>query len=282
MKLTPEEKASILIEALPYIKKFRGKVIVVKYGGKAMVDEELKQNVIKDISLLSLVGLKVVLVHGGGPQINELLERLGIKPEFKDGLRVTDKETMKIVKMVLAGQINKELVNLLSRQGISALGLSGEDGALLRAEQIAADLGFVGRVVEVKSRIITSLLNDGFIPVIATIGLDDRGNSLNINADEAASKIAAALNAEKLIILTDVDGVMKEGRLISRISVAEVGKLIASNNVLKGGMKPKLEACVEAVKSGVGSAHILNGTLLHALLLEIFTDAGVGTMVVAS
>ncbi|MBC7099988.1 acetylglutamate kinase, partial [Candidatus Bipolaricaulota bacterium] len=165
MKLTPEEKASILIEALPYIKKFRGKVIVVKYGGKAMVDEELKQNVIKDISLLSLVGLKVVLVHGGGPQINELLERLGIKPEFKDGLRVTDKETMKIVKMVLAGQINKELVNLLSRQGISALGLSGEDGALLRAEQIAADLGFVGRVVEVKSRIITSLLNDGFIPV---------------------------------------------------------------------------------------------------------------------
>jgi len=282
MKLTPEEKASILIEALPYIKRFHGKVIVVKYGGKAMVDEEIKQNVIKDISLLSLVGLKVVLVHGGGPQINELLERLGIKPEFKDGLRVTDQETMKIVKMVLAGQINKELVNLLTRQGISALGLSGEDGALLRAEQISADLGFVGRVIEVKSSIITSLLNEGFIPVIATIGFDDSGNSLNINADEAASKIAAALGAEKLIILTDVDGIKKDGRLISRITITEAEELIAAKNVLQGGMKPKLEACVEAVKGGVGSAHILNGTLLHALLLEIFTDAGVGTMVVAS
>jgi acetylglutamate kinase len=282
VELTPTEKAAILVEALPYIKKFHGKTIVIKYGGRAMVDDGLKQSVIRDISLLSLVGIRIVLVHGGGPQINELLEKLGIKPVFKNGLRVTDSETMKVVKMVLVGQINKDLVNLLNRQGINALGLSGEDGSLLKAERVADDLGFVGRVVEVKSEIITSLLNDGFIPVIATIGLGENGESLNINADEAASKIAIALKAEKLIILTDVDGVMEKGNLISRMSASEAEEMLSKKDILSGGMRPKLGACLEAVKAGVGSAHILNGTLLHALLLELFTDAGVGTMVVNS
>lgn len=276
--LKEQEKAKVLIEALPYIRKFHGKIVVIKYGGKAMVDEEIKASVIKDIALLSLVGLKIVLVHGGGPQINEYLEKLNIKPVFKDGLRVTDEKTMEIVRMVLIGKINKELVVLLKNQGVIAIGLSGEDAGLLEGQVISGELGQVGTIVKVKTEIIHSLLSNGFLPVIATVAVSADGKSLNVNADEAASKIAVALGAEKIIFLTDVDGIVKEGSLVSKLSVSE-GEMLISENVVSGGMKPKLKASLEAVKGGVKQAHILNGTLSHALLLEIFTDAGVGTMI---
>lgn len=278
MILSPEEKAAVLIEAIPYIKRFHGKTVVVKYGGKAMVDEQLKKSVVRDIVLLSLVGIKVVLVHGGGPQINDYLTRLNIEPVFKDGLRVTDEKTMEVVRMVLIGKINKELVVLLKMQGINAIGLSGEDAGILEAEKISEDLGLVGRILNVRADTIKSIVDDGFLPVIATTALGTNGASLNVNADEAASQIASALGAEKLIFLTDVDGVEVEGSLISQLSVSEAEELLEKKKV-GGGMIPKLKACIEAVRTGVAQAHILNGTRKHALILELFTDAGIGTMI---
>lgn len=278
MNLTPEEKARILTEALPYIKQFHGKTIVVKYGGRAMVEERLKKSVIKDIVLLFLVGIKVVLVHGGGPQIDRFLKKLNIKPVFKDGLRVTDEQTMEVVRMVLTGKINKELVILLRNQGIPAIGLSGEDANLLEAEQISEELGLVGRVSKVRSEIINSIIEDGFLPVIATTALSSDGKSLNVNADEAAARIASEMGAEKLIFLTDVDGVMVEDALVSKLTVSKAQKLLKAGKV-EGGMRPKLQACMDAISSGVKQAHILNGTRKHALILELFTDSGIGTMI---
>ncbi|MCX7832136.1 MAG: acetylglutamate kinase [Actinobacteria bacterium] len=275
------EKARILVEALPYIQKFHGKTIVIKYGGKAMIDSELQQSVVKDIALLSLVGIRVVLVHGGGPQINQYLELLGIRPAFVDGLRVTDEKTMEVVRMVLTGKINKELVVLLKKQGISAIGLSGEDAGLLEARKLNKKLGYVGSVVSVRTEIIQSLLDDGFLPVIATTALGEEGESLNVNADDAAAKIASAIEAEKIIFLTDVDGVIVDGKLASRLSSKEVRNLIRLGKI-EGGMKPKLEACLESLSNFVRYAHILNGTVQHSLILELFTDSGVGTMITGS
>jgi acetylglutamate kinase len=280
LNLSPEEKAKVLIEAFPYIKNFHGRTVVVKYGGKAMVDEDLREKVMQDIALLNLVGIKVVVVHGGGPQINEYLSRLGIDAHFIGGLRVTDEETMEVVRMVLTGKINRELVAMLTRYGMNAIGLSGEDAGLLEGEKISEELGLVGKVVDVNSTVIRSLLDDGFIPVIASIAVGKDGTILNINADEAASKIASSLEADKLIYLTDVDGVYIDGRLISRLSTSEAEDLVRSGKIA-GGMIPKIESVVEAVKSGVSRVHILNGTTPHALLLEIFTDEGIGTMVEA-
>lgn len=280
MDLSPQEKAKVLIEALPYIKKFHGKTLVIKYGGKAMVDDNLRKSVISDIALLYLVGMKVILVHGGGPQINSYLERLGMKPAYKDGVRITDRETMEVVRMVLTGIINKDLVGLLNSHGITALGLSGEDAKLLKARKISEELGLVGEVEEVNSGILSEIIGDGAIPVIATVGIDGNNQPLNINADEAATKIAGSLQADKLIFMTDVDGVIVDGKLKSKLSTFEAEELIKEGKA-GGGMVPKLRASVSAVKSGVRSVHILNGTVKHALLLEIFTDSGIGTMVSA-
>lgn len=275
------QKARILIEALPYIQKFHGKTMVIKYGGKAMIDNELQQSVVKDIALLSLVGIRVILVHGGGPQINEYLEMLGIETSFIDGLRVTDEKTMEVVRMVLTGKINKELVVLLKKQGISAIGLSGEDGGLLEAKRLSKKFGYVGSVSSVRTDIIQSLLENGFLPVIATTAIGKEGESLNVNADDAAAKIASAIKAEKIIFLTDVDGVIVDGALASRLAYEEVVDLIKAGKV-EGGMKPKLQACLESLSKGVKYAHILNGTIQHSLILELFTDSGVGTMITGS
>lgn len=278
MNLSAEEKAKVLIEAFPYIKNFHGRTVVVKYGGKAMVDEDIREKVMQDIALLNLVGIKVVVVHGGGPQINEYLSRLGINVRFISGLRVTNEETMEVVRMVLTGKINRELVAMLTKYGMNAIGLSGEDAGLLRGEKISDELGLVGKVVNVNSTVIKSLLEDGFIPIIASIAVGEGGTILNINADEAASKIASSLESDKLIYLTDVDGVYVDGMLVSRLSVQEAENLVRSGKIA-GGMIPKIESIVEALKNGVKKVHILNGTTPHALLLEIFTDEGIGTMV---
>lgn len=286
-KLSPGDKAKILIEALPYIKKFSGKTFVIKYGGHAMVDDDLKEQVINDIILMKYVGINPVIVHGGGPDINEWLSKANIESEFIQGLRVTDEKIMEIVQMVLIGKINKEIVALLENNGIKALGFSGIDGQTLLAKKKMVeiegetfDLGFVGEVEKVNPALIDKAIEDKYIPVIAPVGIDSKGQSYNINGDSAAGSIAASLNAEKLFLLTDIDGVLdKEGNLISRMDQASVKKLIADGTV-SGGMIPKIECCMEAITNGVSSAHIVNGTLLHALLLEIFTDKGVGTMFV--
>lgn len=286
-KLTPGDKAKILIEALPYIKKFSGKTFVIKYGGNAMVDDELKQQVINDIILMKYVGINPVIVHGGGPDINEWLAKTGSESKFIQGLRVTDEKVMEVVQMVLIGKVNKEVVALFENNGIKALGFSGIDGQTLLAKKKMAeidgklyDLGFVGEVEKVNPALIDKAINDKYIPVIAPVGVDEKGQSYNINADYAAGSVAASLNAEKLFLLTDIDGVLdKEGKLISRVDQASAKRMIADGTI-SGGMIPKIECCMEAIKNGVSSAHIVNGTLLHALLLEIFTDKGVGTMFV--
>lgn len=286
-KLTPGDKAKILIEALPYIKKFSGKTFVIKYGGNAMIDEELKQQVINDIILMKYVGINPVIVHGGGPDINEWLAKTGSESKFIQGLRVTDEKVMEVVQMVLIGKVNKEVVALFENNGIKALGFSGIDGKTLLAKKKMAeidgnfyDLGFVGEVEKVNPALIDKAINDKYIPVIAPVGVDEEGQSYNINADYAAGSVAASLNAEKLFLLTDIDGVLdKEGKLISRVNQASAKRMIADGTI-SGGMIPKIECCMEAIENGVSSAHIVNGTLLHALLLEIFTDKGVGTMFV--
>jgi acetylglutamate kinase len=276
------EKAHILAEALPYIREFSGKTVVIKYGGHAMDDGELAELFATDVVLMRLVGINPVVVHGGGPQITDLMRRLGKEPEFVDGRRVTDAETVDIVRMALVGKVNREIVGMINRLGSYAVGMSGEDAGLIRVDQRDPRLGFVGDVRSIDPTMVLRLLREELIPVIATIGVDDDGQAYNINADTVAGAIATALDAEKLVYLTDVAGVYgewpDESSLISRVDVDELEELIADGKA-SAGMIPKLESCVTALRSGVRSAHILDGRLPHALLLEFFTREGVGTMV---
>ncbi|MDI6817210.1 MAG: acetylglutamate kinase [Actinomycetota bacterium] len=278
-------KAQILTEALPYIKEYHGKTVVIKYGGAAMEQADLKETVATDIVLMKYVGLNPIIVHGGGPEISRQMKAMGKEAKFINGLRVTDKETMDIVKMVLVGKINKEIVSLINRHGEHSVGVSGDDGNLIMAKKKATegyDLGFVGEVTKINRKLLENLINDDFIPVVATVGVGEDGMSYNINADKVAGEIAAALNADKIIFLTDVDGLYEDfddkDSLISELSIEECERRLAGREINQG-MIPKVEGCVNAVKSGVKRAHILNGTTPHALLLEIFTDEGVGTMI---
>ena len=278
------DRAQVLAEALPYIQKFAGKTIVVKYGGNAMISQELRQAVISDIVLLSLVGIRVVVVHGGGPEINQMLERLGKEPKFVDGLRRTDQEAMEVVQQVLCGQVNKDLVAILNRLGGRAVGLCGLDGGLLQARKLDEKHGLVGQVCQVDPRPLTDALGGGYIPVVATVaqGMDE-AVTYNVNADTAAAKLAVALEAEKLILLTDVRGLLRdpadESTLIPELQLSSVPALVREG-VISGGMIPKVDCCVEAVRSGVQSAVILDGRVAHSLLIELLTDAGIGTMLV--
>ena len=278
----PDVTASVLAEALPYIRRFWGKVVVVKYGGNAIEDEKSLSLFAQDVALMRSVGLQPVVVHGGGPQIGDLMERLGKTPEFRDGLRVTDAETLEIVRMVLVGKVNRDIVGAINVHAPIAVGLSGEDAGLLRATIRNSDLGFVGDVEAVDASIIHKLLAQDLIPVVATIAADRAGQAYNINADTAAAAIAVALQAEKLVYLTNVKGLLADvadpDSLLTRLTVGQVDSMIAAGT-LTGGMIPKIEACVTAVRNGVTRAHILDGRVPHALLLEFFTDQGVGTMV---
>lgn len=277
------KRAEILIQAMPYIQKNYGKTIVVKYGGNAMQSEELKQAVMDDIVLMQLVGINVVLVHGGGPEINEMLVKTGKKSKFVDGLRVTDKETIDIVQQVLAGRVNKSLVQHLTQSGGRAIGLCGLDGKMLMAKKLEGenDLGYVGQIESVNPLVIMDSLKNGYIPVISTIAGGKNGEVYNINADLAAARIAAKLSAKKLILMTDVRGLLRnvkdESTLVSTVNVSDVPSL-KKDGIIKGGMIPKIDCCVEAVRSGVGRAHILDGRLKHSILLELFSDEGIGTM----
>ena len=276
------ERAQILTQALPYIRRYNGKIVVVKYGGNAMVNAMLKHQVMEDIVLLSLIGVKTVLVHGGGPEISETMQRLGKKAEFVDGLRVTDQETVDIVQMVLAGKINKTLVNLLQMNGGKAMGISGMDGRLIEARIKDERLGYVGDVVHVNIEPVTDLLEKGYIPVISTIGCDRDGNTYNINGDTAAAHIAGALGAERLIMLTDIAGILRDrndpASLIPAITIDEA-KQLREDGVISGGMIPKVECCIDAIHRGVKNAIIMDGRIPHSILMEILTDEGAGTMV---
>jgi len=275
------DKAEVLIEALPYMRRFFDKTIVIKYGGHAMTDEELRASFAVDVVLLKYIGVRPVIVHGGGPQIARTLERLGITSSFVDGLRVTDDATMEVVEMVLGGSVNREIVELVQRGGGRAIGLTGNDGHLLRVRRRSHDghdLGRVGEVVEVDPAPITAVADAGFIPVIAPLGTDPDGVTHNVNADEAAGAIARALRAEKLILLTDVEGVRDAGaNLLAQVNESEVRKLIAEGTI-QGGMIPKVGCCLDALRGGVQRTHIVDGRILHAILLEVFTDTGVGTL----
>ncbi len=280
--------AHVLVEALPYIRRFAGQIVVVKYGGNALAgtsDHDALALFAKDIVLMHTVGIKPVVVHGGGPQINELLAKLNIQSEFKNGLRVTSAETMEVVRMVLAGQVNPQIVSAINTFGNIAIGVSGEDGGLIRVKQRDPELGFVGEVTQVNPGVLHGILNEGFVPVISTIGVDDAGQAYNINADTAAGVIASSLGAEKIIYLTDIEGLRKDVHdpksLIKRITVSELQTLI-TDGTIAGGMIPKVGSCVDAVSGGVRGAHILDGRIAHVLLLELFTDSGVGTMITAS
>ncbi len=286
------DKASVLIEALPYIRRFYQKTIVIKYGGHAMADRELKKDFSMDITLMNYIGLKPVVVHGGGPQIEEVLKKMGKTSKFIDGMRVTDEESMEVVEMVLGGKVNKEIVSLINRQGGKAVGLSGKDGNLITAKKLRLsspqsktaprkneDMGLVGEVESINPHIIESLDRNKFIPVIAPIGTGKDGETYNINADIVAGKIASALKAEKLIMLTDTDGVLgKNGDLISSMNEKKAKALIKKGQI-SGGMIPKVNCCVQALKEGVAKAHIIDGRIKHAILLEIFTDVGIGTQI---
>jgi len=279
------EKANVLTEALPYIKKFNGITVVIKYGGSALVNEEVKETIIKDIALMKYVGFKPVVVHGGGKDINDMLEVLGKKSEFKSGLRVTDEETMDVVQMVLAGRLNKNLTTQLCLQGINAVGLCGKDSNLLQAEKLmpnGEDIGLVGKIKNINTSLIKTLIDNDFVPVISPIGVDKNGNSYNINADYAAVAIAGALNAEKLVFITDVPGILKDieddESVISVIHIDEVRDMI-KNGIISGGMIPKVECCIAGVDAGVQNVHILDGRIEHCLILEIFTNKGIGTLI---
>ncbi len=282
------KRASILIEALPYIQRLSGKTIVIKYGGAAMLDDTLKQKFMEDITLLKFVGMNPIVVHGGGPDINKTLDSLGIEPHFENGLRVTDGETMDVVQMVLTGKINKNLTAGINSVGGKAVGICGIDGNVIRAQKKppvdGVDYGFVGDIVSVDTKLINILSEDAYIPVIAPIGCDDQGHSYNINADTVASAVATALKAEKLMFLTDIDGIRRDpadpDTLIYEISAQDVVSLIAEG-IVSGGMLPKAKACAKAIREGVNRVHILNGTIPHAILLEIFTNSGIGTMFTA-
>ena len=278
------QKAEVLIEALPYIQRFNRKVIVVKYGGSAMVDDELKKHVIQDVTLLKLVGFKPIIVHGGGKEISKWVGKVGKEAKFVNGLRVTDAETMEIAEMVL-GKVNKELVQLIQQLGVRAIGISGKDGGLLSVEKKYSngeDIGFVGEITNVNAKILWDLLEKDFLPVVAPIGLDENFDMYNINADDAACAIAQAMNAEKLAFLTDVEGVMRDpsdkSSLISELTIEEAKELIGNGNI-GGGMLPKINNCISAIENGVSRVHILDGRIAHCLLLEIFTNKGIGTAI---
>ena len=279
------ERAEVLTQALPYIKKYNGKIVVIKYGGNAMVNEQLKQQVMEDIVLLWLIGVKVVLVHGGGPEISETMQKLGKEAVFVDGLRVTDRETVDIVQMVLAGKINKTLVNLLEMKGGHAMGISGMDGRLIEARVKDERLGYVGEITRVNIQPVTDLLEKGYIPVISTLGCDANGNAYNINGDTAAACVAGALNAERLIMLSDIPGILRDkddpSTLIPEMTILEAAKLRAAG-VISGGMIPKVECCVDAIMKGVRKVIIMDGRVPHSILMEILTDEGAGTMVKGS
>ncbi len=295
MSINPQaasERARFLIQALPYIQRFRGKTVVIKYGGNAMVDDALKQSFARDVVLMKLVGMNPVVVHGGGPQIGKLLEKIGKKSEFVQGMRVTDRETMDVVEMVLGGLVNKEIVSLINRHGGKAIGLTGKDGGLIRARKMVMkqaravglpdeiiDIGHVGEVEAIDPEVVALLDSQDFIPVIAPVGVGKDGEAYNINADVVAGKLAITLKAEKLILLTNTTGVLdKEGRLLTGLSSREVGSLI-EDGTIAGGMLPKVRCALDAVASGVKSAHIIDGRVEHAVLLEVFTDEGVGTLI---
>ncbi|URR35432.1 acetylglutamate kinase [Thermosynechococcus sp. HN-54] len=284
--LSDSDRVRVLSEALPYLQAFAGRTFVVKYGGAAMKEEHLKDSVIRDIVFLSYVGIRPVVVHGGGPEINTWLGKLNIEPQFKNGLRVTDAATMDVVEMVLVGRVNKEIVTLINRAGGQAVGLCGKDGNLIRARaQGEESIGFVGEVQGVDTRVISALVDKGYIPVISSVAADERGQAYNINADTVAGEIAAALGAEKLILLTDTAGILRDYRdpstLIYRLDIAEARRLI-KEGVVSGGMIPKVTCCVRSLAQGVKAAHIIDGRVPHALLLEIFTDSGIGSMLVGS
>jgi acetylglutamate kinase len=279
-------RVKILSEALPYIQRFRGRTVVVKYGGAAMKDNRLKADVIRDVVFMACVGIRPVVVHGGGPEINIWLGKLGIEPQFKDGLRVTDAPTMDVVEMVLVGRVNKELVSLINQEGGKAVGLCGKDGNLIMARpQGAEGVGFVGEVSSIDAGIVKSLVEDGYIPVISSVASDETGQAYNINADTVAGELAAALGAEKLILLTDTKGILKDyqdpSTLLPKLDIQQARQLI-DEGVVAGGMIPKVNCCVRSLAQGVGAAHIIDGRIPHALLLEIFTDLGIGSMLVAS
>jgi len=287
--------ASVLAEALPYIQRFAGKTIVVKYGGNAMTEEKLKNGFARDIVLMKLVGMNPVVVHGGGPQIGSVLDKVGKQSEFIQGMRVTDSETMDIVEMVLGGLVNKEIVNLIHQHGGNAIGLTGKDGGLIQAKKLKMsafnedlnapeiiDLGHVGEVTKINTKVLDMLVKDDFIPVIAPVGVDENGQSYNINADFVAGKVAEALNAEKLMLLTNIPGLLnKEGELLTGLNSAKVAGLIKDGTIY-GGMLPKIQCALEAVENGVKSAHIIDGRVEHAVMLEVFTDEGVGTLITSS
>lgn len=284
--LTDSDRVQVLSEALPYLQAFAGRTFVIKYGGAAMREGHLKDSVIRDIVFLSYVGIRPVVVHGGGPEINTWLEKLNIEPQFKNGLRVTDAATMDVVEMVLVGRVNKEIVTLINTAGGQAVGLCGKDGNLIRARaQGEESIGFVGEVQGVNIRVVSTLVEKGYIPVISSVAADDMGQAYNINADTVAGEIAAALGAEKLILLTDTAGVLRDyqdpSTLIHRMDIAEARQLI-KEGIVSGGMIPKVTCCVRSLAQGVKAAHIIDGRVPHALLLEIFTDSGIGSMLVGS
>ena len=281
-ELTNMERAEVLTQALPYIKKYSGKIVVIKYGGNAMVNEQLKQQVMEDIALLWLIGVKVVLVHGGGPEISETMKRLGKQAQFVNGLRVTDKETVDIVQMVLAGKVNKTLVNLLQMKGGHAVGLSGIDGGIIEAVMKDEALGYVGKITRIRTQPITDLLEKNYIPVISTVASDRQGNTYNINGDTAAAYIAGALNAERLIMMTDIAGILRDkddpSTLIPALTVTEAKQLF-DEGVISDGMIPKVDCCIEAIGKGVKHVVIMDGRVPHSILMELLTDEGAGTMV---
>ena len=283
MEISNLLRGQVLVEALPYIQKYSNKIVVIKYGGNAMLNEELKNAVMGDIALLSLIGIKVVLVHGGGPEINEMLGKIGKKSEWVDGLRVTDKETVDVVQMVLAGKVNKSLVALLGRLGCNAIGLCGADGHLISAKVKDERLGYVGEITDVNPAPILDLLEKGYVPVISTTACDSEGNIYNINADTAAAKIAASLKAESFISMTDIAGILRDkddpSTLIPKIYVSDIPQLV-NEGIISGGMIPKIDCCGEAIRRGVKKVFILDGTVPHSLLIETLTDEGLGTMFV--
>ena len=282
-EFTNMQRAEVLVQALPHIKRYNGKIVVIKYGGNAMINEQLKQQVMEDIVLLSMVGIKVVLVHGGGPEITEMLGKIGKKSEFIGGLRVTDKETMDVVQMVLAGKVNKTLVNLLEMKGGKAMGISGMDGMLIESEMKDERLGYVGSIKKIHIKPVIDLLEKNYIPVISTVGCDRKGNTYNINGDTAAAYIAGALSAERLIMMTDIAGILRDkddpATLIANLTVPEAEALFETG-VVSGGMIPKVDCCIEAVHKGVHSVIIMDGRVPHSILMELLTDEGAGTMVV--
>ena len=281
-EFTNQERAEVLTAALPYIRRYSGKIVVIKYGGNAMINEELKQQVMEDIALLWLIGVKVVLVHGGGPEISDTMKRLGKESVFVNGLRVTDKETVDIVQMVLAGKVNKTLVNLIQMKGGHAVGLSGIDGGIIEATMKDEALGYVGEITRIRTKPITDLLEKNYIPVISTVAGDRQGNTYNINGDTAAAHIAGALGAERLIMMTDIAGILQDkddpSTLIPHITVEEAKKLYDSG-VISGGMIPKVDCCIEALEHGVNNVVIMDGRIPHSILMELLTDEGAGTMV---